>query len=112
MKKESLRHRVLRGLEKRRGLGCQCCGFPHTTIGLELSVKYMSDEKRYMFLCIDHVRNSGTFDRNTLGLKGNKFFKWIISHDYPDSVQILCHACNQAKRLNGGVCPHAVCTER
>jgi hypothetical protein len=21
-------------------------------------------------------------------------------------VQILCHSCNQAKRLNGGTCPH------
>jgi hypothetical protein len=23
-------------------------------------------------------------------------------------VQLLCHSCNQAKRLNGGICPHEI----
>lgn len=98
-RKKSLRIRVLEGLEKRRGPGCQCCGY---------DVPWNDEivDKAHMFFTIDHVHNTGNIDRKTLGLKGNAFYKWIIDHDYPNTVQILCHSCNQAKRLNGGVCPH------
>jgi hypothetical protein len=62
-------------------------------------------ETPHVPLC-DHTHDTGSMDRKTFGNKGNKFFKGIIDRDYPPTVQLLCHACNQAKRLNGGVCPH------
>ena len=95
----TLRERVIAGLEKRRGPGCQCCYYGANFSGT-------ISEKRHMFFCVDHVHNTGTIDRNTRGLKGHAFLKYIIMHDYPDTVQLLCVSCNQAKRLNGGVCPH------
>lgn len=105
MPHKSWRIKAFEGLEKRRGPGCACCGFGDWyQIDNELIVE---DEKRHMFFAIDHVHSTGSIDRKTLGLKGERFFKSIVQKDYPSTVQILCHSCNQAKRLNGGTCPHA-----
>jgi hypothetical protein len=108
-RKKSFRARVIDGLEKRRGPGCQCCGMNFWYKRAQNQNDppgFIPDDKRHMFFCIDHVHETGSISRKTLGRKGNAFFKWVIDHDYPDNVQLLCHSCNQAKRLNGGICPH------
>lgn len=65
---------------------CVCCG-----------------EKEYVFLAIDHVNGGGAADRKSMGT--SQFITWIIKNNYPSSLRILCHNCNQATRY-GKVCPH------
>ncbi|MHC4701340.1 MAG: hypothetical protein ACYTFQ_12300 [Planctomycetota bacterium] len=102
----SWRIKCMRGLEKRRGPGCQCCGYEPDPKNRNGVACLMTEKQRYMFLAVDHVHNNGSSDRKTLGLRGEKFFKSVIDRDYPGTIQLLCHSCNQAKRLNKGVCPH------
>lgn len=71
------------------GNKCICCG-----------------EIRPEFLAVDHVNNDGAQQRKRLGgATGVSFYNWIISHNYPDDLQLLCHNCNQAKAFYGQ-CPH------
>jgi len=68
---------------------CVCCGEPE-----------------FVFLSIDHINNDGKEDReDTGGCGGAVFYRKIQRLDYPLTLQILCHNCNQAKRILG-YCPH------
>ncbi len=69
------------------GGACVCCG---TTIEA--------------FLCLDHVGNTGFYDRKVHGV-GIKFYQWLIQRGFPPEIQILCVNCNLAKSKLG-FCPH------
>lgn len=76
------------------GYVCACCG-----------------EREPMFLSLDHIENDQCEYARELGRPHTGLFlvKWLERHNYPAGiVQVLCHNCNQGKRLNGGVCPHQV----
>jgi hypothetical protein len=68
------------------GNRCACCG-----------------ESTPEFLSIDHINGGGRKHRKEIG-SGN-MYRWIIDNGFPDSFQILCHNCNQAKGYYGE-CPH------
>ncbi len=70
------------------GSKCACCG-----------------EDEQIFLSIDHKNNDGAEHRKKIGI-GHILFRWIIDHDFPDTLQLLCCNCNLGKHRNGGVCPH------
>lgn len=71
------------------GYVCRCC-----------------QEKRKVFLSIDHVNGGGTKHRKKLGFGG--IYRWLVENDFPPGFQVLCHNCNQGRHLNGGTCPHEV----
>ena len=61
-----------------------------------------------MFLCIDHVLNDAYLDVKKDGktrISGSSLYKKIRDLGFPDRYQILCHNCNRAKHVNGGVLP-------
>lgn len=67
---------------------CSCCG-----------------EKEIIFLSVDHKDNDGAIHRKSIG--GSSYiYDWIIRNNFPSSIQVLCHNCNQGKYINGGICPH------
>lgn len=66
---------------------CACCGIT------ELS-----------FLCIDHKNNDGNKHRREIG-NGDAIYRWAIKNNFPDTLQILCANCHQAKHILGE-CPH------
>lgn len=68
------------------GGACTCCG-----------------ETCFVFLTLDHVNNDGKEDRQRAG--STNFYRYIRAQGYPTTVQLLCHSCNQAKRILG-YCPH------
>jgi hypothetical protein len=68
---------------------CECCG-----------------ETEQMFLDVDHVAGDGATHRREVGHPG--VYRDIKRLGFPrDRFQLLCCNCNQGKRRNGGVCPHA-----
>jgi len=67
------------------GAKCVCCG-----------------EQHIEFLAVDHTNNDGYVHRKQI--KTN-IYDWIIKHDYPKNLQILCHNCNLSKAFYG-YCPH------
>lgn len=73
------------------GAICACCG-----------------ETQEKFLSVDHVNNDGNLHRKSL--KRTSIMPWIIKHNFPSSLQILCHNCNMAKALYGQ-CPHKTSVE-
>ena len=75
------------------GYVCACCG-----------------EVEPMFLSIDHVDNDQCEQAKKHGRPHTGLFlvKWLRDNGYPSGFQVLCHNCNQGKRINGGVCPHQV----
>lgn len=75
------------------GYECACCG-----------------ENERMFLTIDHVENDQCEYAKKYGRPhtGGFLYKWLADNNFPADFQVLCHNCNQGKRLNGGVCPHRV----
>jgi hypothetical protein len=66
---------------------CACCG-----------------EDALEFLAIDHIHGDGASQREITGEGGN-FYRWVIRHDFPPGLQVLCHNCNIAKSFYGW-CPH------
>lgn len=66
---------------------CLCCG-----------------EKEFVFLTLDHINNDGKEEREKWGA-GTQFYRAVIKRGYPKIIQLLCHNCNQAMRING-YCPH------
>jgi hypothetical protein len=55
-------------------------------------------------LVLDHVNNDGSINR----MSGCQFYYWIVRNNYPNTIQLLCRNCNNAKQLNNGVCPHKI----
>lgn len=58
------------------------------------------------FLTLDHISNDGAAHRKELGKNHASIYRWLIVHDFPPIVQVLCFNCNCGKNVNGGVCPH------
>jgi hypothetical protein len=56
------------------------------------------------FLTLDHVNNDGAAHREEIGHSG--LYRWAIRNNFPQTLQTHCWSCNQAKEINGGVCPH------
>lgn len=63
---------------------------------------YCCLEKRYEFLCIDHINGGGGKHLKSIG--GN-FYKWLIRNKFPKGYRVLCHNCNMARGFYG-YCPH------
>jgi len=72
----------------RYGGKCVCCG-----------------ETQFEFLAIDHINGGGKKHRSDEGIRGSSVIGWIIAHDYPDDLRVLCHNCNLAYGFYGS-CPH------
>ena len=70
---------------KHYGGKCSCCG-----------------ETVIEFLAIDHIKSDGYLHRKSM--KTN-IYDWAIKNNYPKTIQVLCHNCNNAKAFYGG-CPH------
>lgn len=68
------------------GAYCKCCA-----------------EDIFEFLAIDHVNGGGREEREIMST--TQIARKIINENWPDTYQILCHNCNQAKGWYG-VCPH------
>lgn len=71
------------------GSVCSCCG-----------------ETDPMCLAIDHINGGGNAHKREIGHGIDGIYSWLIKHNFPSGFQVLCHTCNQAKQLNGNVCPH------
>ena len=72
---------------------CVCCG-----------------ESEPKFLSIDHINGDGRKHRELIGAgKQGKaygtFYRWIIAHNFPLTLQLLCYNCNLSKGFYGK-CPH------
>lgn len=89
-RKDALKAKVIAGY----GGACACCG-----------------ETYHLFLSVDHINNDGGQKRKEGYQGGPTFYKWIIDNKFPSDLQILCHNCNFAKHLNGGICPHQFCQQ-
>ena len=59
------------------------------------------------FLTIDHINGGGTKHRRIIG-GGIANYYWIIKHNFPEDLQILCMNCNFTKGKYG-ICPHIQC---
>lgn len=62
---------------------CVCCG-----------------ETYWAYLQLDHVNDDGGEHRRSLLLEGKAPYKsveWAIKNNYPDTLQLLCANCHQAK---------------
>lgn len=68
------------------GNKCACCGID-----------------TFEFLCFDHVNNNGAEHRKTV--PAGKIYRWMINNNFPNTMQILCFNCNNAKQFFGE-CPH------
>lgn len=66
---------------------CACCG-----------------ETELAFLSLDHIDGGGRQQRRQLG--GGGFYTWLRRMGYPPGLRVLCHNCNQGRRVTGGTCPH------
>lgn len=67
---------------------CTCCG-----------------ESTTQFLAIHHSNNDGYLERKTRKIN---VFDYLISNNFPEGFEILCHNCNLASAFYG-VCPHREC---
>ena len=73
---------------------CVCCG-----------------EREPVFLTIDHVHGNGNKERRATKLVGIRFYLKLKAEGYPrDRYRVLCYNCNCGRALNGGICPHEVCS--
>jgi hypothetical protein len=71
---------------------CQCCG-----------------ETEYDFLTIDHINGRGHELKRTKQepRTGNNLYRWIIGHNFPNDLNVLCYNCNCGRAKNKeGICPH------
>ena len=55
----------------------------------------------FEFLAIDHIDNNGCTHRTSGELKkySNDISKYLLKNNFPDGYQVLCHNCNQIKRI-------------
>jgi hypothetical protein len=82
-RERALRRKVLAAY----GHMCGCCG-----------------EERAEFLALHHVNHDGAEQRRLLG-QGNHVSWWAVRNDFPDTLELLCHNCNEALGLYRH-CPH------
>ncbi len=68
---------------------CVCCGTTNT--------KYFQ---------LDHVNNDGSDHRHNAHIRGGAIYTWAFRNEFPNTLQILCANCHQAKTIYGG------CTEK
>jgi hypothetical protein len=69
---------------------CGCCG-----------------EAERAFLTIDHSNDDGASHRKLIGGGGDKMYRWLKKHGFPqEGFALMCFNCNLGRRVNGGVCPH------
>ena len=68
------------------------------------------DERRNVFLTIDHVNNNGKEDRKRFKTS-TALYKHIIESNFPSDYQLLCWNCNLGRQQNGGICPHITETD-
>lgn len=72
------------------GGGCACCG-----------------ESWPDYLVLDHKGGDGNAHRRGIGgshlSAGEKTYRWLRNHGYPEGFQVLCANCNMAKERGG--CP-------
>lgn len=88
-KKKDYRRRLKEACYAYYGTVCNCC-----------KLEFVNP----IFLSLDHVNNDGNKHRRELGSKD--IYLWAIENKFPNTLQMLCHNCNMAKALNGGICPH------
>lgn len=94
-KRDKQRHKETKLMVlKHYGNKCKCCG-----------------ETQYEFLSIDHINNDGAKHRKQIAQEGGirDICVWIIKHNFPNFLQILCYNCNCAKQF-AGYCPHTLQT--
>jgi hypothetical protein len=70
------------------GRVCACCG--------------ITDHR---FLSIDHINGCTKEQRKKEGL-GSHLYLYLVKHHFPPGYRTLCFNCNNARRWNGGICPH------
>jgi len=87
-KNQALRNQVL----DTYGAWCHCCG-----------------ETEKDFLTIDHIDGGGRRHKKKVG-SGIRFYRWLISNNFPVGFEILCYNCNCAKGKLG-YCPHKIQVE-
>jgi len=57
------------------------------------------------FLCLDHVNNDGAKRRRNGEAMANQMYSQIVRYGVlPKGIQVLCHCCNFAKRIDGEKC--------
>lgn len=50
-------------------------------------------------LSIDHIEGNGRAHNKEIGTSGgNGLYQWLKKNDFPEGFQVLCGACNMAKR--------------
>lgn len=64
------------------GCRCMCCGLDDIDV-----------------LCTDHINNDGSSERHT----STAFYRQIIK-EYRSDIHIMCHNCNESKRISGKCC--------
>src|SRR3990167_7531375 len=62
------------------------------------------DITQYEFLALDHVNGDGNQHRKQFSSNWG-LYKWIVENNYPNTIRLLCHNCNQARGCYG-FCPH------
>ena len=48
-------------------------------------------------LCIDHINGGGNRSKGEIRRKGTGLYSWLVVHNYPEGLQVLCANCNQRK---------------
>lgn len=77
----NLRLKLLHGY----GGACACCG-----------------ERNPFFLTVDHINNNGAEERRQFGNNMYKFYRFLISKEFPkENYQLLCYNCNCSKGSYG-----------
>lgn len=82
------RQKIKLDVIQKYGGSCKCCG-----------------ENRLPFLVIDHKNNDGNIERKSTGDNRGWYFT-LKNEPIRADLQVLCWNCNNAKHLNGGICPH------
>jgi hypothetical protein len=71
------------------GWRCLCCG-----------------ETEHAFLSLDHIGGNGYKHQKEVRRFGGAYYVWLKQNGFPEGFRVLCHNCNQGRRMNGGSCPH------
>ena len=66
------------------------------------------EEPELDFLTIDHIGGGGSKHVRDIskGKASDKFYRWLLTNNFPDGFQVLCWNCNCGRAKHKGVCPH------